>query len=71
MPRDTTMLELVSALSAHARSEDDVVAWVVALMSSGAIRLCGVFKGTRFEALIGEPSWQPVSAAASPEGGAR
>jgi hypothetical protein len=38
------------------------------LVSSGTVRLCGIFKGTRFEASIGEPSWQPVSAAASPEG---
>jgi len=71
MPRDTTMLELVSALSAHVRSEDEVVARVVALVSSGAVRLCGIFKGTRFEASIGEPSWRPVFAASSPEGGAR
>ena len=71
MTSDTTMLELVSALSAHIRSEDEVVARVAALVSSGTVRLCGIFKGTRFEASIGEPSWQPVSAAASPEGGAR
>jgi hypothetical protein len=64
---DTTMLELVSALSANIRSEDEVVA----LVSSGTVHLYGIFKGTRFEASIGEPSWQPVSAAASPEGGAR
>ena len=70
-PRDTTMLELVSALSAHARSEDEVVAWVVALVSSGAVRLCGIFKGTRFEASIGESAWQPVSTGASPQGGGR
>ena len=71
MSRDTTMLELVNALSAPARSEDEVVAWVVALVSSEAVRLCGIFAGTRFEASVGEPSWQPVSAAASQEGGAR
>ena len=71
MRHDTTMLELVSALSAHARTEDEVVASVVALVRSGAVRLCGIFKGTRFEAWIDEPSWHPVSAAASPGGGAR
>ncbi len=58
-PLDTTMLELVSALSAHVQNEDEVVALVVALVSSGAVRLCGIFKGTRFDA------------AASLEGGAR
>ena len=71
MPRDTTMLELVSALSAHGRSEEEVAAWVIALVRSGAVRLCGIFKGTRFEASIGEPSWPPVSTGASREGGAR
>ena len=70
MPRDTTMLELVSALSAHAGSDDEVVAWVVALVRSGAIRLCGTFKGARFETSIGERSWQPVVAGASPGRGA-
>jgi hypothetical protein len=66
MPRDTTMLELVSALSAHAGSDDEVVARVVALVRSGAVRLCGIFKDTRFEA-----SWQPVVTGASRQGGAR
>jgi hypothetical protein len=65
MPRDTTMLELVSALSAHAGSDDEVVVRVVALVRSGAVRLCGTFKGARFE-----PSWQPVVTGASPQGGA-
>ena len=72
MRHDTTMLELVSALSAHARTEDEVVASVVALVRSGAVRLCGIFKGARFEASIGEPSCQPVtSTGASPRGGGR
>jgi hypothetical protein len=48
-----------------------VAAWVVALVSSGTVRLCGIFKGTRFDASSGEPSRQLVSAAASSEGGAR
>ena len=65
MPHDTTMLELVSALSAHARSEDEVVGCVAALVNSGAVRLCGIFNGTRFEASIDEPSWQPVCASES------
>ena len=71
MPRDTTMLELVSALSAHARSEEEVAASVVALVRSGAVRLCGIFKGARFETSIGEPSWQPLVTGTSQEGGAR
>jgi hypothetical protein len=71
MSRDTTMLELVNALSAHTRSDDEVAASVVALVSSGAVRLCGIFKGTRFETSIGEPSWQPVVTGSSPDGGPR
>lgn len=49
MARDTTMLELVTDLSREARSDDEVVAIVIALVSSGAVRLCGTFKGRRLE----------------------
>ena len=71
MPRDTTMLELVNTLSGHSHSEDEVVARVVSLVNSGAVRLCGIFKGSRFEASIGEPSWSPAHRTALPEGGTR
>jgi len=54
MPRETTMLELVSALSARARSEDEVVAWVVALVSSGAVWACPDSVDTRVR-LLGSP----------------
>jgi hypothetical protein len=47
--RDTTMLELVTALSRTGCSEDEVVATVVALVRAGTVRLCGIFRGTRFE----------------------
>lgn len=49
MPRDTTMLELVNGLTRQGRSEDEVVATVMFLVNSGAVRLCGNFKGYRFE----------------------
>ena len=49
MTRHTTMLELVTELSRHARTDDEVVATVIALVNSGAARLCGTFKGQRFE----------------------
>ena len=62
MRRDTTMLELVTTLSAHGPSEDEVIARVVALVNSGAVRLCGIFKGSRFEAAVDAPSWQPAHA---------
>ncbi len=50
---DTTMLELVTALSRTGRSEDEVVATVIALVAAGTVRLCGIFRGTRFEASHG------------------
>jgi hypothetical protein len=56
MARDTTMLELVTDLSRDARSDDEVVAAVVSLVNSGAVRLCGTFKGHRFESSAGERS---------------
>jgi hypothetical protein len=71
MPRDTTMLELVNTLSGHSHNEDEVVARVVTLVNSGTVRLCGIFKGSRFEASIGEPSWQSANATTSTEVGAR
>jgi len=49
MARDTTMLELVTDLSRGARSDDEVVAAVISLVNSGAVRLCGTFKGHRFD----------------------
>ena len=54
MAHDTTMLELVTNLSRDARSDDEVVAMVVSLVNSGAVRLCGTFKGRRFDASAGE-----------------
>jgi len=49
MPQDMTLLELVKAVSDHARSEAEVIATVVYLVNSGQVRLCGNFKGTRFD----------------------
>ena len=49
MGRDLTLLDLVSAVSRHARSEAEVIATVVYLVNSGAVRLCGTFKGARFD----------------------
>ena len=52
MGRDTTMLELVDALTRQTDSEDEVIATVVSLVSSGAVRLCGIFRGRRFEPAV-------------------
>jgi len=54
MTRDVTMLELVTALSNSALTEAEVIATVVHLVNSGAVRLCGNFRGARF-ALDGAP----------------
>jgi hypothetical protein len=66
MAPNVTLLDLVTVVSEHARSEAEVVAAVVYLVNSGAVRLCGNFKGARFD--TGTPgglaSMSPWSAAA-------
>jgi len=49
MARDTTLLELVSAVGNHAATEAELIATVVYLVNSGTVRLCGTFKGSHFE----------------------
>lgn len=49
MARKITLLDLVLAVSEYARSDDEVVATVVHLVNSGAVRLCGNFAGARFD----------------------
>ena len=49
MTRDVTLLELVTAVSAHARSDAEVIATVVHLVNSGTVRLRGIFRGARFD----------------------
>ncbi len=49
MTRNTTLLDLVTAVSDHARSDAEVVATVVYLVNSGRVRLCGTFRGARFD----------------------
>lgn len=49
MGPNVTLLELVSAVSSHAESEAEVLATVVYLVNSGRVRLCGSFKGARFD----------------------
>lgn len=48
MTNDVTLLELVSAVMEHADTDDEVIATVVHLVNSGAVRLCGNFRGARF-----------------------
>ena len=49
MTPSMTLLDLVNAVSEHARSEAEVIATVVAMVNSGRVTLCGNFKGARFD----------------------
>lgn len=49
MGHEVTLLDLVTAVSAAADSEEEVVATIVHLVNSGAVRLCGNFRGVRFD----------------------
>lgn len=57
MARNVTLLELVQAVTEHSRSDAEVVATVVHLVNSGAVRLCGTFRGARFDLTgVGAPA---------------
>ncbi len=49
MTPNVTLLDLVNAVSEHARSEAEMIATVVYLVNSGRVRLCGTFKGAQFD----------------------
>jgi len=49
MAIESTLLELVKAVSDCAETDAEVVATVVHLVNSGRVRLCGNFRGSRFE----------------------
>jgi hypothetical protein len=49
MAPNVTLLELVNAVAKHARSEAEVIATIVYMVNHGHVRLCGTFKGTRFD----------------------
>jgi len=49
MAPNITLLELVNAVSTHAKSDAEVIATVVYLVNSGRVRLCGTFRGVRFD----------------------
>ena len=59
MPRKITMLDLVWAISQHARSEAEVIATVVHLVNSGTVRLGGIFRNARIEMPVLDPQPQP------------
>jgi hypothetical protein len=49
MKAQTTLLDLVTAVSDASDSEDEVIATVVHLVNSGTVRLCGSFRGARID----------------------
>ena len=49
MPPNVTLLDLVNAVADHSRSDAEVIAAVVWMVNSGRVRLCGTFKGARFD----------------------
>lgn len=49
MARKMTMLDLVNEVSEVARNERETIATVVYLVNTGAVQLCGNFKGARFD----------------------
>ena len=49
MGRNVTLLDLVNAVAEHGRSDAEVVATVVWMVNQGHVRLCGTFKGARFD----------------------
>ena len=49
MARNATLLDLVTAVAEFAETENELVATVVHLVNSGRVRLCGNFRGGRFD----------------------
>ena len=49
MARNVTLLDLVSAVAKYARSDREVIATVAYMVNGGRVRLCGNFKGARFD----------------------
>ncbi len=49
MVRNVTLLDLVNAVAEYARSEAEIIATVVYMVNQDHVRLCGTFKGARFD----------------------
>ena len=49
MVPSVTLLDLVTEVARYARSEQEVIATVAYLVNSDRARLCGNFKGARFD----------------------
>jgi len=59
MVSTVTLLELVSAVSEYALSEEEVIGTVVHLVNSGRVRLGGIFRGSRFD--LSSPGTSPAA----------
>jgi hypothetical protein len=68
MAPNLTLLDLVNAVAEHARSEAEMIATIVYIVNKGHVRLCGTFKGARFDrgderdAHEGIACWSPLRA---------
>ena len=49
MPPNVTLLDLVNAVTEHARSETEVIATIVCMVNQGHVRLGGTLEGARFD----------------------
>ena len=49
MTQNVTLLDLVTAVAEHARSDNEIIATIVYMVNRGDVRLCGTFKGARFD----------------------
>src|SRR5438552_14635366 len=49
MATSVTLLDLVTEVAKYARSDEEVIATVAYMVNSGRVRLCGNFKGARFD----------------------
>jgi hypothetical protein len=55
MALQTTLLELVTIVNDQVATEAELIATVVYLVNSGAVRLCGNFRGARFDIGVLDP----------------
>jgi hypothetical protein len=49
MTTNITLLDLVDAVAEYSSSEAEVIATVAYMVNRGHVRLCGSFKGCRFD----------------------
>jgi len=57
MARMTTLLDLVDAVAEYAGSDAELIATVVYMVNRGHVRLCGTFKGSRFDLASSSRAW--------------